>query len=113
MVEGVNELPFFLGAGFRLYFTEDDDTFCVALWWRQGQPAPQHSTDTSLLTVFGRNIKFMADYRTMSERFKRRFGKNQPLIEYQSLRLVYEQLSEERVVDTLLAEVDARGKGAN
>lgn len=44
------------------------------------------------------------------QRFKRKFDKNQPLIEYQSLRLAYEQLSEERVVDTLLAEVDTEVK---
>ncbi len=44
------------------------------------------------------------------QRFKRKFDKNQPLIEHQSLRLAYEQLSEERVVDTLLAEVDTEVK---
>lgn len=40
------------------------------------------------------------------QRFKRKFEKNQPLIEPQSLRLAYQQLSQERVVDTLLAEVN-------
>ncbi|MCA9935045.1 MAG: hypothetical protein KC415_14020 [Anaerolineales bacterium] len=44
------------------------------------------------------------------QRFKRKFEKNQPLIEYQSLRMAYEQLSKERVIDTLLAEVDAEVK---
>lgn len=44
------------------------------------------------------------------QRFKRNFEKNQPLIEHQSLLLAYQQLSEGRVVDTLLAEVDEEVK---
>lgn len=39
-------------------------------------------------------------------RFGRQFENGRALIEHQSLRLAYQQLSEERVVDTLLAEVD-------
>lgn len=44
------------------------------------------------------------------QRFKRKYEKNQPLIEHQSLRLAYEQLSQDRVIDTLLAEVDKEVK---
>ena len=48
------------------------------------------------------------DHQTRRElRFNRTFDKHKPLIEHQSLRFAYEQLSEERVIDTLQAEVNS------